>query len=71
MNIVPGMHTSLISILKLANAGYTTVLRQDGAEIYDNKTTKVKADAPPVITTPRCNSGKWHSTHKWRQVKEE
>jgi len=52
MNIVPGMHTSLISISKLADAGYTTVLRQDGAEIYDNKTTMVKADAPPVITAP-------------------
>jgi hypothetical protein len=33
------MHTSLISISKMADAGYTTVLRQDGAEIYDNKTT--------------------------------
>ena len=54
MNIVPGMHTSLIRISKLADAGYTTVLRQDGAEIYDNKTTIVKADAPPVITAPRC-----------------
>jgi hypothetical protein len=54
MNIVPGMHTSLISISKMADAGYTTVLRQDGAEIYDNKTTIVKADAPPVITAPRC-----------------
>ncbi len=43
MNIVPGMHTSLISISKMANAGYTTVLRQDGAEIYDNKTTIVRA----------------------------
>jgi hypothetical protein len=60
MNIVPGMHTSLISISKLADAGYTTVLRQDGAEIYDNKTTIVKADAPPVITAPRCpTSGLW------------
>ena len=26
MNIIPGMHTLLISISKLANAGYTTVL---------------------------------------------
>jgi len=58
MNIVPGMHTSLISISKLADAGYTTILRQDGAEIYDNKTTIVKADAPPVITAPRCPTSK-------------
>jgi len=74
MNIVPDMHTSLISISKLADVGYTTVLRRDGVDIYDNKTTIVKADAPPVITAPPCpsqDSGKWHSTHKWRRVKEE
>ena len=60
MNIVPGMHTSLISIAKLADAGYTTLLRQEGAEIYDNKTTIVKVDAPPVITAPRClTTGLW------------
>jgi hypothetical protein len=60
MNIVPGMHTSLISISKLAEAGYTTVLRRDGAEIYDDKTTIVKADAPPVISAPCCpTSGLW------------
>ncbi len=60
MNIILGMHTSLISISKLADAGYTTVLRQDGAEIYDNKTTLVKTDAPPVTTVPRCpTSGLW------------
>jgi hypothetical protein len=60
MNTVPGMHTSLISTSKLADAGYTTLLRRDGAEIYDNKTTLVKADAPPVITAPRCpTSGLW------------
>ena len=60
MNIVPGMHTSLISISKLAEAGYTTVLQRDGAEIYDDKTTIVKADAPPVISAPCCpTSGLW------------
>ena len=41
MNIVPGMHTSLIGIPKLADAGYTTVLRGDGAEIYDDITTSM------------------------------
>ncbi len=60
MNIVPGMHTTLVSIPKLAKAGYTTVLRRDGVEIYDYKTTIVKADALPVITAPRCpTSGLW------------
>jgi len=61
MNIIPGMHTLLvISISKLADAGYTTLLRQDGAEINDNKTTIVKTDTSPVITAPRSpTSGLW------------
>ena len=63
MNIVPGMHSSLISIPKMANAGYTTVLRNNGAEIYDDETTTVTADKPPVLTAPRCpSSGLWRLT---------
>ena len=31
MNIVPGLHSALISIPKLADAGYTTVFSKDGA----------------------------------------
>ncbi len=50
MNIVPGMHTSLVSIPKLAEAGYTTVFRKTQAEIYNDHTTLVTANKPPVLT---------------------
>jgi hypothetical protein len=35
MNIVPGLHSALVSIPKLADAGYTTVFNKNGAAIYD------------------------------------
>jgi hypothetical protein len=35
MNIVPGLHSALISIPKLADAGYTTVFNKNGAAIYE------------------------------------
>ena len=43
MNIVPGLHSALISIPKLADAGYTTVFKKDGADVYDDYTTTVTA----------------------------
>ncbi len=31
------------------------MLREDRADIYDDKTTIVTADKPPVLSAPRCN----------------
>jgi len=49
MNIVPGLQTTLISIPKLADAGYTTVFKKDGAAVYDDYTTTVTASSKPVL----------------------
>jgi hypothetical protein len=35
MNIVPGPHSTLVSVPKLAEAGYTTIFEHDKATIYD------------------------------------
>ncbi len=60
MNIVPGLHSALVSIPKLADAGYTTVFNQDGAAIYDDYTTKITATSPPVLESNRCeHTGMW------------
>ncbi len=54
------MHSTLISIPKLADEGYTTVLSGKTAEIYDDTTTTVTANKPSVLSAPRCNtSGLW------------
>jgi len=50
MNIVPGLHSTLISVLKLADAGYITVFSKAGAAIYDDYTTTILASTPPSST---------------------
>jgi hypothetical protein len=60
MNIVPGLHSALVSIPKLANAGYTTVFNKNGAAIYDDKTTTGMATNSPVLESECCkHSGMW------------
>ncbi len=60
MNIVPGLHLALVSIPKLADAGYTTVFNKNGAAIYDDKTTMYTATKPPVLESKRCeHTGMW------------
>jgi hypothetical protein len=60
MNIVPGLHSALVSIPKLADAGYTTVFNKNGTAIYDDKRTTFMATNPPVLESERCeHTGMW------------
>ncbi len=60
INIVPGLHSTLVSILKLSDAGYTTVFSKKGVVIYDDRTTTITADKPPVLEANRFNlTGLW------------
>jgi hypothetical protein len=60
MNIVPGLHSTLISIPKLADADYSTVFEKGKATIYDALMTTIMADQPPILDTPRCKlTGLW------------
>ncbi len=60
MNIVPGLHSTLVSVPKLADARYTTVFSKKGGAIYDDHTTTITADKPPVLEANRCNlTGLW------------
>jgi hypothetical protein len=54
MNIVPGLHSTLISVPKLADANYTTVFKIGKATIYNALMTMIMADQPPVFNAPRC-----------------
>ncbi len=60
INIVPGLHSTLISVPKLADANYTTVFEKGKATIYDALTTIITADQPPILDAPRCKlTGLW------------
>ncbi len=60
INIVPGLHTTLISVPKLADANYVTIFDKNEAKIYDATTTIVSTTQPPVLSAPQCNdTGLW------------
>ncbi len=61
MNIMPGLHSALVSVPKLADAGYTTVLTKDGAAIYNNNTTAITEINPPIHESNQCQH-----TQMWR-----
>jgi hypothetical protein len=60
INIVPGLHLVLVSIPKLAEAGYTTVLTKNGAAIYYDNTTALTASNTPILESDWCqHTGIW------------
>jgi hypothetical protein len=60
MNIVPVLHSALVSIPKSADTGYTTVFNKDGATIYNNETKLITATSPLVLESERCkHTGMW------------
>ena len=60
MNVVPGVHTSLISASKMADAGYITILDKDELNIYDSTTTTIALSKKAMLKGYRCTqSGLW------------
>jgi hypothetical protein len=60
MNIVQGLHLALVSVPKLADTGYTTVLTKHGVAIYDDNTTAIIATNPPILESDWCqHTGMW------------
>jgi hypothetical protein len=56
MNVVLGLHSTLVSIPKFADANYIMVFDKFKASIYDATTTTLAALAEPVVVAPRCKS---------------
>ena len=60
MNIVPNLHSTLISVPKMAEHGYIAVFDKKEAKIYDGTTTTIIALREPIIIAPRCeDTGQW------------
>jgi hypothetical protein len=60
MNIIPGLHAPLVSVPKLADAGYITVFEKSIANLHDTATTTVIVPKKPVLQAPPCHmSGIW------------
>jgi hypothetical protein len=57
---MPNLHSTLISILKMADADYIAVFDKIEARIYYATTTIVSASKDPILVAPRCrDTGLW------------
>jgi hypothetical protein len=54
MNIVPNLHSMLISVPKMADADYIAVFDKKETRIYNSTTTIVAATKDPILVAPRC-----------------
>jgi hypothetical protein len=60
INIVPKLHSTLISVPKMADNGYIAVFEKNEARIYDGTTMTITASEEPIIVAPRCkDTGLW------------
>jgi hypothetical protein len=60
MNIVPNLHSTLISVPKMADADYIAVFDKKEARIYNATTTIVLALKDPILVAPCCqDTGLW------------
>ncbi len=60
MKVVLGITKSLVSICKIADADYITVLDKNRANIYNATTTTVTTDLPDILSGVRCQqTGLW------------
>ena len=60
INIVPDLHSTLISVPKMAEHGYIAVFDKKEAKFYDGTTTMIIALREPIIIAPCCEDmGLW------------
>ncbi len=52
MNIVPGLHSTLVSVPKIVDKDYIVVFDKNSAKTYKAKTTPKTATAEPVLKAP-------------------
>jgi hypothetical protein len=54
MNIVPNLHSMLISLPNMADEDYIAVFDKKEARIYNAMTTILSASKDPILVAPRC-----------------
>ena len=60
MNIVPGVHSTLVSVPKMVDKDYVVVFDRKAAKTYDATTIAITATEKPVLEAPRCTAtGLW------------
>ena len=70
VHIIPGAHTTLVSLCKFADAGYVTVLDKESAKIYDGEKAIIKVTEEAILKAYRGKSGLWRIPLKHNVVNE-
>jgi hypothetical protein len=72
INIVPNLHSMLISVQKMADTDYIVVFDKNEARISNATTTIVLAPKDPLLVTPRCqDTGLWEINLDCRVLDQE
>jgi hypothetical protein len=71
MNIVPGLHSTLVSVPKMVDKNYIVVFDKKSAKTYDATTTTISSrTAHPRSSQMHINRPLAHATRcRWRQGK--
>ncbi len=56
MNVVPGIHSTLVSIPKMADTDYIAVFNKHKATIYNATTTTITASIDPIVIATWCQT---------------
>ena len=64
VDLVPGVHYTLLIGVKFADADYVTILDKEGINIYDGKTTKIIILDKAVLSGYHTEGGLWRITLK-------
>ena len=64
MDIVPGLHSTLLIGVKFADADYVTILDREGIAIYYGKTTKITVSEKSVLSGYLTEEGLWRIPQK-------
>ncbi len=60
INIVPGLHSTLVSIPKIVDEDYIVVFDKNLSKTYNATTTTITAMTEPILQAPQCTStGLW------------
>jgi len=66
MNIVPGLHPTLVSVPKMVDKDYIVVFDKKSARTYDATTTTISATEQPVLEPPDAHQQTSGSCHSMR-----
>jgi hypothetical protein len=72
MNIVPNLHSTLISVPEMADTNYIAVFDKKEARIYNATTTIVSATTDPILVAPYCQDTRlWKCNLDYEVVGQE